>query len=62
MSPRAAWRLETLGFEKVFDYVDGRADWLAAGLPTEGTGSSLPKAGDVARHAQVYLRLRNTWA
>ena len=49
MSPRAAWRLETLGFEKVFDYVGAKADWLAAGLPTEGTGSSLPKAGDVAR-------------
>lgn len=24
-------------------------DWLAAGLPTEGTSSRLPRAGDVAR-------------
>lgn len=36
MSPRAAWRLETLGFTAVHDYVAGKADWTAAGLPTEG--------------------------
>jgi CBS-domain-containing membrane protein len=35
MSPRAAWRLEQLGFDSVFDYVLGKADWMAAGLPTE---------------------------
>lgn len=23
------WRLETLGFEMVFDYVAGKQDWLA---------------------------------
>jgi Mg/Co/Ni transporter MgtE len=38
MSPRAAWRLEALGFAPVYDYVTGKADWLAAGLPTEGMG------------------------
>lgn len=36
MSPRAAWRLESLGFREVYDYVDGKADWLAAGLQIEG--------------------------
>jgi predicted transcriptional regulator len=36
MSPRAAWRLEELGFAAVYDYVAGEADWTAAGLPTEG--------------------------
>src|SRR4051812_28193765 len=36
MSPRAAWRLEELGFSLVYDYVAGKADWTAAGLPTEG--------------------------
>ena len=36
MSPRAAWRLESLGFTKVYDYVPGKTDWLAAGLPREG--------------------------
>lgn len=35
MSPRAAWRLERMGYE-VADYVAGKADWLAAGLPVEG--------------------------
>lgn len=33
MSPRAAWRLERLGFE-VYDYAAGKVDWLAAGMPT----------------------------
>jgi CBS domain-containing protein len=36
MSPRAACRLEHLGFDPVYDYTGGKADWLAAGLPTEG--------------------------
>lgn len=38
MSPRAACRLERLGFEKVYDYIAGFADWKAAGLPVEGEG------------------------
>ena len=29
MSPRAACRLETLGFTAVYDYTAGKADWLA---------------------------------
>jgi CBS-domain-containing membrane protein len=37
MSPRAAWRLEESGFGPVHDYVAGKADWLAADLPFEGT-------------------------
>src|SRR4030088_1509142 len=49
MSPRAAWRLETLGFGEVYDYVDGKLDWMAAGLPTEGTNAKLPRAGSTAR-------------
>ncbi len=49
MSPRAAWRLETLGFTRVYDYVAGKADWFAAGLPREGKLASVPRAGDVAR-------------
>jgi len=36
MSPRAACRLERLGFDPVYDYTAGKADWLAAGLPTDG--------------------------
>ena len=37
MSPRAAWRLEAAGFGPVCDYMAGKADWLAADLPFEGT-------------------------
>ena len=35
MAPRAAARLESLGFEKVFEYRAGKLDWLAAGNPME---------------------------
>lgn len=36
MSPRAAWRLDSLGYD-AYDYVAGKADWLAFGLPHEGS-------------------------
>ena len=36
MSPRAACRLERLGFDQVYDYTAGIADWKAAGLKVEG--------------------------
>jgi predicted transcriptional regulator len=32
----------------VYDYVDGKLDWMAAGLPTEGTNAKLPRAGSTA--------------
>jgi CBS domain-containing protein len=38
-----------MGFSQVHDYVTGKLDWLAAGLPTEGTNAQVPRAGDVAR-------------
>ena len=37
MSPRAACRLEAIGFEEVYDYTAGIADWKAAGLDLEGS-------------------------
>src|SRR6266853_511665 len=49
MSPRAAWRLESLGFGEVYDYAVGKLDLLAAGLPTEGTNAQKPRAGTLAR-------------
>ena len=49
MSPRAAARLESLGFQDVYDYVPGEADWFASGLPMEGTNANLRHAGDLAR-------------
>src|SRR4051794_18053817 len=36
LSPRAAHRLEQLGFAEVYDYVASKAAWLACGLPGEG--------------------------
>src|SRR6266542_3579403 len=48
--PRAAWRLESMGFAQVYDYTAGKLDWLAAGLATEGSNALRPRAGDVARH------------
>src|SRR3954454_18120280 len=44
MSPRAACRLEALGFSEVYDYLPGKADWLARGLPTEGEEAGAPRA------------------
>jgi len=37
MSPRAAWRLESLGFGEVYDYVGSKMEWIGDGLPFEGT-------------------------
>src|SRR5438309_9820811 len=48
MSPRAAWRLETLGFGEVYDYAPGKADWAATGRPTEGELASVPRIGSIA--------------
>ncbi len=49
MSPRAAWRLESLGFTDVYPYTAGKADWFAAGLPREGQRAGVPRVGDLAR-------------
>jgi Mg/Co/Ni transporter MgtE len=38
-----------LGFREVYDYVAGKLDWMAAGLPTEGTNAMHPRAGGVSR-------------
>jgi hypothetical protein len=43
MSPRAAWRLEQLGFNHVYDYTAGKIDWIASGWPTEGPGPAEPR-------------------
>ena len=34
-SPRAAEKMEKLGFRRVFDYEAGKEDWRTAGLPVE---------------------------
>ncbi len=57
MSARAAWRLESLGFAEVYDYVAGKLDWMAAGLRTEGSHASHPRAGEVSRRDVPTARL-----
>ena len=57
MSPRAAARLETLGFTKVYDYVTGKADWLATALPSEGSSASLPDARRAVRGDDIACHL-----
>ena len=54
MSPRAAWQLEALGFEVVYDFVGGKADWIAHGLPLEGEGPHYPLVGEAARRDIVH--------
>ncbi|MET9970276.1 hypothetical protein ABZZ80_31280 [Streptomyces sp. NPDC006356] len=34
--PRGAERLRRLGFRQAYDYMPGKADWPAAGMPGEG--------------------------
>src|SRR6266446_6405965 len=50
MSPRAASRLESIGFTRVYDYVAGKADWGSFGLPMEGRR---PSATRVSAHART---------
>jgi predicted transcriptional regulator len=57
MSPRAASRLETLGFRDVYDYTDGKLDWMAAGFPMVGTNAERPRAAEVARKDAMTCRL-----
>ena len=48
MSPRAAARLATIGYD-CYDYSGGKTDWLGAGLPREGDSAAELMVGDVAR-------------
>ena len=57
MSPRAAARLETLGFTKVYDYVAGKADWLATALPSEGSSATLLDARRAVRGDDIACHL-----
>src|SRR5713226_591796 len=57
MSPRAAARLASIGFTRVYDYVAGKADWGSAGLPLEGSSGSETRAGAHARRDVPTCRL-----
>src|SRR3954452_4560248 len=62
MSPRAACRLETLGFSDVYDYVGGKAEWLGYGRPREAENASVPYAGELADTDPPTCALRDTVA
>lgn len=49
MSPRAACRLEALGFDQVYDYTAGIAAWKAAGFPVEGAEDPGLRVADATR-------------
>ena len=72
MSPRAAWRLEALGFTEVYDYEAGKADWGSFGLPVDGHADSSTRVASVAMTevptcrldelvADVAVRLPDGW-
>jgi CBS domain-containing protein len=44
----------------VYDYVAGKSDWMAAGLPTEGEASGRPTAATVARRDVPTCRLEES--
>jgi rhodanese-related sulfurtransferase len=62
LSPRAAARLEQLGFTDVVDYPDGKVAWLADGLPAEGYVRDRDRAGGVVRRDVPTLRPDDTIA
>ena len=57
MSPRAAARLESLGFTRVYDYEAGKSDWLASPLPTEGQAAGEPDAAAMVRGDDIACHL-----
>ena len=54
MSPRAAWQLEAMGFTDVYDYVNGKVEWMFNRLPVEGTGPHYAMAGEVATKERLH--------
>ena len=48
-----------LGFERVYDYVPGKVDWIARGLPTEGEEADAPRVGRLAHDDVATCRLED---
>src|SRR5579884_905199 len=57
MSPRAAWRLEGIGFTRVYDYTAGKADWGSYGLPLEGNADSSTRVASITATVAPTCRL-----
>src|SRR5215467_263578 len=49
VSARAAWRLESMGFQEVYRYTAGKADWLSAGFDTEGSEANKPRLKQILK-------------
>lgn len=49
-----------MGFDKVYDYAAGKADWTSSGLPSEGTLREQPRAIDAARRDILTARPTET--
>ena len=49
MSARAAWRLESMGFQEVYRYTAGKSDWLSAGYDTEGAEANKPRLKQILK-------------
>jgi CBS domain-containing protein len=60
MSPRAAWRLESIGFEQVHDYAAGKADWGSFGFPLEGAEGSDTRVSGYVRTDVPNCRLHDS--
>jgi rhodanese-related sulfurtransferase len=58
MSPRAATWLAQLGFE-VYDYALSKVDWMAHGLPMEGTANNQPTLLSFARDDVATCKLED---
>jgi rhodanese-related sulfurtransferase len=57
LSPRAVARLDSLGgFTEVYDYVAGKVDWVANGLPCYGE-ESVPRLAGVTERDMPVVRL-----
>jgi CBS domain-containing protein len=54
MSPRAAWQLEAMGFSEVYDYVNGKVEWLVNRQPVEGQGPHYAMVGEVATKDRLH--------
>jgi hypothetical protein len=48
-----------MGFTRVHDYAPGKVDWLAHGLPAEGSHADQPTAGRLARLDAVTCSLED---
>jgi rhodanese-related sulfurtransferase/CBS domain-containing protein len=62
LSPRAAARLDALGFAHVYDYAAGKVDWLAHALPAEGITATRPNAGSLAQRDMAICSLASSAA